>query len=335
MSSVALIIIHFRTIADTLDCLESALHLASPADTAVRLIVVENGSGDGSWDRLVEWACRRKLCWHEHLNPSQLPKGIDTGLGFRFGNGSAEIILLRSNSNHGYAAGCNRGLEFALADPATTHCWVLNNDVLFDRQALDRLLHASKDRPPAIYGATMLYHEDPRAIQAAGGATYWKAVGRSRHHGKGKKVEEVSDIDPKLDYIVGAAMFFPREVVEKVGILPEHFFLYFEETEWCARARDCGFEMVWVPDARIVHKEGKSTGAGRHFRKLSDLSFRYIVRNSLLFSDRRYPLWLPSVMLFNLCVCLRYCLQGDSGKLKVFLEAVREYWSLRSSLPSY
>lgn len=331
MRSVALVIVHFRTIADTLECLESALALAVPTGTTIRIIVVENASNDGSWTRLVEWACRRKVFWRGCFCQAQLPGGIEQGVGFRFGGCEAEIVLLRSGQNNGYAAGCNLGMDFALADPAITDLWILNSDLIFERDALQQLLAASDGRAPAVYGATLLYHDDPGSIQAAGGAVYIRSLGRSRHCGKGQKSTGYPRVARHLDYIVGAAMFFPRQVVESVGLLPEHFFLYFEETEWCARARDCGYEMVWVPDARVIHKEGKSTGAGGRFRGLSDLSFRYVVRNSLLFSHARYPLWVPTVMLFNLGECMRYWLKGDRKKLRVFVDAVREYWRLRSS----
>lgn len=331
MRSVALIIVNYRTIADTLECIESALRLHVPEDTAIRIILVENGSADGSWSRLLEWASRRKVFWHARFSPSRLPKCIDQALGFRFSGHRAEVVFLRSQENRGYAAGCNRGIEFALSDAFTTHCWVLNSDLIFDQDSLYPLLKASQNRPPAVYGATLLYHDDPEAIQAAGGAVYWKALGRSRHCGKGRKLAGFKNPRRSFDYIVGAAMFFPREVVETVGLLPEQFFLYFEETEWCARARDCGVEMVWVPEARLIHKEGKSTGAAGRFRRLSDLSFRYVVRNSLLFSEIRHPLCLPTVFLFNVFECARYWFAGDRKKVRVLCDAVREYWNMRTA----
>jgi GT2 family glycosyltransferase len=272
------------------------------------------------------------LFWRALLERAEVPGGVDLGVGFRFGDSDIEIVLLRAEQNNGYAAGCNLGIQFALADPATTDLWILNSDVLFERDALQQLLAASNGMTPAVYGATLLYHDDPGTIQAAGGAVYWPLLGRSRHRGKGQRVEAYPKVARHLDYIVGAAMFFPRHVIETVGLFPESFFLYFEETEWCARARECGYEMVWVPESRVVHKEGKSTGAGERFRKLSNISFRYVVRNSLIMSHARYPLWLPTVLLWNFGESIWYWIKGDRKKLKVFVNAVREYWALRSSL---
>lgn len=332
MRRVALVVVHFRTIADTLECLESALALTVAAGSSIKIVVVDNASNDGSWEHLLQWACRRKLFWRALLDRAELPGGADQGVGFRFGDCDAEIVLLRSEQNNGYAAGCNLGVQFALADPATTDFWILNSDVLFEPDALQQLFAASHGRAPAVYGATLLYHDDPGTIQAAGGAVYCPLLGRSRHRGKGKRIDGYPKIARHLDYIVGAAMFFPRHVIESVGLFPESFFLYFEETEWCVRARDRGYEMVWVPESRVIHKEGKSTGAGERFRKLSNLSFRYLVRNSLIFSHARHPFWLPTVMLFNFGESIRYWIKGDRKKFKVFIDAVREYRGLRSSL---
>lgn len=335
MRRIALVIVHYRTIADTLECLESALRLRLPHDASTRIVVVENASGDSSWTRLVEWASRRRLFWHARFPQAQCPTGVDQALGFRFSGAGPEVVLLRAEENRGYAAGANLGIKFALDDVFTSDCWILNSDIIFAPDTLKHLLQASESKSPAIYGATLLYHDDPDAIQAAGGAFYWRSLGRSRHFGKGQKISEFMSRIPGFDYIVGAAMFFPRAVVERVGLLPEHFFLYFEETEWCARARELGVELVWVPAARIIHKEGKSTGAAGRFHQLSDLSFRYVVRNSLLYSESRHPLFLPTVFLYNVFECCRYWLAGDRAKFHVLAEAVREYLSVRSTLRSY
>lgn len=329
MRGVALVVVHYRTLKDTLECVESILALDVPAQTERRLIVVDNASKDESWEELLAWRNARASLWSREFTAEELPLGADEGSSHRLVNGSWEVVLLRAAENRGYAAGANLGLRLAKRDPGITDFWVLNSDLIFDPQSLAYLLNASQNRPPAIYGATLVYMDDPTLVQAAGGAVYLPALGRSRHYGKRTRLHELADTAPQFDYIVGAAMFFPRQVLAEIGLLPEDFFLYFEETEWCARARACGIDLVWVRDARLIHKEGKSTGAASHFRALSDLSFRYVVRNSLLFTETRYPFWLITVLLFNICEGLRHCASGDFHKLKVLFAAVREYWQLR------
>jgi len=82
----------------------------------------------------------------------------------------------------------------------------------------------------------------------------------------------------------------------------------------------------------VVHKEGRSTGASGGFSRLSDLSFRYVVRNSMMYTEMRYPMWLSTVLLYNLFDCVRHCLRGDFGKVPVFGQALKEYWERRPLL---
>ena len=329
MRSVALVVVHYRTLKDTIECLESILALDAPAETERSVIVVDNGSQDNSWEALLSWRNSYRALWSREFASDELSVGAAEGSSHRLADGGWEIVLLRSTQNYGYAAGANLGIRQALRDPNVTDFWVLNNDLILERQSLVLLLDASEGKPPAIYGATLLYMDDPSLVQAAGGAVYLPALGRSRHFGKRQRIEELTDDEPRFDYIIGAALFFSREVLDEIGLLPEHFFIYFEETEWCARARARAIGLVWVREVRLTHKEGRSTGAGARFRTLSDLSFRYVVRNSLLFTETRHPFWLVTVLLFNVYECLRHCAAGDIGKLKVLAEAVREYWELR------
>lgn len=329
MRSVNLVVVHYRTLKDTLECLESALTLDLPEATERRLIVVDNASQDGSWEGLLEWRKTRGCLWFREFGEDELPAGIAEATSHKLADGGWEVVLLRAKQNRGYAAGANLGLRRAMTDRSASDFWVLNSDVILDPQSLAYLLRKSEASAPAIYGSTLVYMDDPSMVQAAGGAVYIPPLGRSRHFGKRRRIDELSSEPPNFDYIVGAALFFPREVLEEIGFLPEEFFIYFEETEWCARALARGIKLVWVPESRMIHKEGKSTGAGSRFRTLSDLSFRYVVRNSLLFTETRHPIWLITVLAFNFYECLRHCAAGDFGKLRVLGEAVREYLALR------
>ncbi|HEU5400051.1 MAG TPA: glycosyltransferase family 2 protein, partial [Terriglobales bacterium] len=267
--------------------------------------------------------------WSREFTADELPSGAVEASSRRLPDGGWEIVLMRAGQNHGYAAGANLGLRQARRDPNATDFWVLNSDVVLDASSLTHLLRASEAKPPAIYGSTLVYMDDPSMVQAAGGAMYVPPLGRSRHFGKRRRIEQLSVEPPKFDYIVGASLFFSREILDEIGFLPEEYFIYFEETEWCARALARGIGLVWVPESRMIHKEGKSTGAGSHFRTLSDLSFRYVVRNSLLFTETRHPFWLSTVLAFNFYECLRHCAAGDFGKLRVLGGALREYLALR------
>ena len=330
MRNVAAVVVHYRTLGDTLECLESLLALQLPSEDSLSIVVVDNASNDGSFDQLLDWRSQRSALWSRMFTPTELPFGGCEASTCCLADSNRQIAIIKAAKNAGYAAGANIGLRFAMRHLSATDFWVLNSDLVFHPASLEHLLDASCGDRLAIYGVTLVYEDDPERVQVRGGAKLIPAIGRARHFGKHERVNASVGDPPEFDYIVGAAMFFSKAVLDEIGYLPEGFFLYYEETEWHARARARGIELVWVPEARIVHKEGRSTGASGGFRKLSDLSFRYIVRNSMLFTEARHPLWLSTVLLFNVFEALWHCTRGDLGKLNVLRQGLQDYWESRS-----
>lgn len=328
MATVALVIVNYRTGEDTRQCVESALRLQVRHGWRLRIIVVDNASPDRSWEELTEWADQRQG-WSR--TPTRGPASVNEAVCY-VGDASGSIVsLLRAEENRGYAAGANIGVVSARLDPDVRYVWILNSDTILNPHSLEALLECAERQGVGIYGSTLVYHDDPRVVQAAGGAQYLPFLGRSRHIGKRRHLAELAEEEPRFDYIVGASLFCPVEVFDRIGVMPEEFFLYFEETEWCCRAHDAGIPLVWVRESLVIHKEGRSTGAGDRFRRLSPLAFRYVVRNSLLFTEARYPAFMPTVILFNCFECVRDWLHGDREKPATFVSAVQEYFALRNS----
>jgi hypothetical protein len=329
---VALVIVHYRTVADTIECLESVLRLEVPQGVAHSVVVVDNASDDGTWDELLAWRSRQRALWIREYGAAELPVGVTAASTHRLVDTGWEVTMTRAARNNGYAAGANIGIRFAIHQSYITDFWVLNNDVVLDSKSLRHSLQRSEQSPRKIYGSSLLYQDDSSKLQAAGGAVYLPALGRSRHVAKRQELTKCERQSYDFDYIVGAALFFSREVLEEIGLLPEQFGLYFEETEYCFRAKARGIDLEWIPEARLVHKEGRSTGASGGFSRLSDLSFRYVVRNSMMYTEMRHPMWLSTVLLYNVFDCVRHCLRGDFGKVRVLGQALKEYWERRPLL---
>lgn len=152
--------------------------------------------------------------------------------------------VLALTENRGYAGGANAGVARALADPSTTHVLVMNDDLELAPGALERLARACGDdgcASPAI--------EAPGSDAFAGGHIDARGFGR---HEPGAR-----------DFLTGAAICFPRRAWQQVGPFDERFFLYYEDVEWCLRARAAGFALRVVPEATARHGAGSSTGGGR------------------------------------------------------------------------
>jgi len=325
---IAIVLVNYMGADNTIDCLDSILRLETPStDNSISVLVVENGSTDDSSEKLTQWV--------ERGRPVTAAQG-ELVAEFEGSHGLIQVSLLHANRNGGFAAGCNLGLARARTDASVTHFWLLNNDTIVDPAAAKHLLVCSKDHSDhGICGSTLLYHDDPEVVQAAGGARYLRLIGRSRHVFKRRPVSEIRAASaPGFDYIVGASMFFSREVLEAVGYLPERYFLYAEETDWCTRARLLGISLGWARASYVFHKEGSSTGAEARFKKVGDTSFYFISRNNLLYVWKYFKHFTPTAILYCLVEASLYAIKGDRGKLKIACRAIRDFWVQRARATS-
>jgi GT2 family glycosyltransferase len=157
-------------------------------------------------------------------------------------DGAAGVLAL--TENRGYAGGANAGLARAFGDRSITHAVVLNDDLELAPGALTLLAEAC-----GADGCASPLIEAPGADAFAGGRIDARGFGR---HEAGA-----------LDFLTGAALCLPREAWERVGPFDERLFLYFEDVEWCLRARAAGFALRVEPGTTARHGAGSSTGGGR------------------------------------------------------------------------
>jgi GT2 family glycosyltransferase/glycosyltransferase involved in cell wall biosynthesis len=224
--TLAAVVVNHRTPVDTLLACWSLESSARPPD---QLIVVDNASGDGSAGFLRQ----------------RLPRAR----------------LLETSSNIGFAAGCNRGIREALAAGADL-VFLLGSDALVRRDTLGRLEAALGDHSRAgIAGPVILSRGDPRR-SLSHGIRFSGLTGRMRHEGErqpASAVREVAAVD-------GCAMLIRRELLERVGLFDERYFLYFEDVDLCRRAATQGLSSVVVADAVAYHEGGRSFGPGSPLR---------------------------------------------------------------------
>lgn len=220
-------ILNFGDPTDTLACLAS-LELSDDLDLDV--VVVDNGPADDGHDRL-----RREV------------------------GGRAEVVA--TGANLGYAAGNNLGIARVL-ERGCDQVWILNPDTVVQPNTLVRLNRRLEKSPDCgIVGPRLLMPGDPPRIWSDGGMIDREAHGDVHHLNAGRLVD---DYPPgaahDVDYVTGASLLVRRLVVEQIGPIPEDYFLYFEETDWCLRARTAGWRVMVEPRARMVHHK-RSSGA--------------------------------------------------------------------------
>lgn len=223
---IAIIVLNWNGKSDTLACLESLKMLSYPH---FETIIVDNGSTDGSATAIREGFPQHQL--------------IETGenLGFAEGN------------NVGMRQALQRGAELVL---------LLNNDTIVAADILERLVETYHAHPEAgILGAKIFLFDQRDTLDHLGGM--WRSK-TGTFEMVGHREDGLQWQHPeKLDYVCGAAFMIKRSVIETIGYLDKRFFLIWEESDFCYRARRAGFETLTCPHAHLWHKVSASFVGGK------------------------------------------------------------------------
>lgn len=250
MPIVSIIILNWNGWKDTLECLHSVQQINYPN---FRVLVVDNGSTDDS--------------------VAQIRQAFPA------------VALLETGENLGYAGGNNAGIAYAL-NQHPTFILLLNNDTVVDPDILTAFVDAASACPAAgIFGAKSYYYSKPDTIWALAGK--WdRSVNEISLVGLGETDSAATCGQPfEVDYVIGCALFCRVDLIKKIGMMEDAFFLNFEEMDWCYRARAAGYLSYSVPSAKLWHKVSVSFGGAE-----SPLWKYFMTRNELLWARRHLPL---------------------------------------------
>lgn len=208
----------------------------------------------------------------------------------------SHIRVIRSKENLGFAGGNNLGIKAAQGN----YLFLVNNDTIFKEfnvQALINRLESSSEI--GIVCPKIRFAWDPNPIQYAGYTPLSAVTVRNQAIGFGEKDKGQYDTAHSTPYAHGAAMLIKREALEKVGLMPECYFLYYEELDWSMMFTRAGYQIWYEPACTIYHKESQATGQN------SPLRTYYLTRNRLLLVRRNYSSakkWLA----YSYLLCLAY-----------------------------
>jgi GT2 family glycosyltransferase len=188
----------------------------------------------------------------------------------------AHIAILQNDNNLGYAGGNNRALRALNADYAV----LVNPDIIVSADFLSELiLPMDADDSIGIAGCKLLY-PDEQTIQHAGGfITHPQAM--PAHEGMFEHDTGQYETSREVDYVTGAAIAIKGSALEKIGLLDEGFFMYFEEADWCARARAAEYRVVYLPRATAVHDESAIAvkGSYSYLQRFHTGRWRYVLKH--------------------------------------------------------
>lgn len=205
-------------------------------------------------------------------------------------------IVINAKKNLGFAAGVNLGIQNALKTKADAVC-LLNNDVVIEKdfiEGLSKFMFSKKD--VGIVGPLIEFSADGMQMYDHGAVVDMK-TGMSKHRNYTSK----KTTRPLLaDAITGCCMIIKKEVVEAIGEFDERFFMYYEDVDFCLRAKEKGFRVYVVPSAIIYHELSNSIG-----RKSSRLIYQ-LVKSNIRFSRKhtefpqRYLSVLSQIIKFSI-----------------------------------
>lgn len=203
-----------------------------------------------------------------------------------------QVQIISLTQNLGYAGNNNIGIRAALEQGAE---WVLllNNDTILDASCLSMLIEAGEqDNAIGIVGPMVYHFDQPDVIQSAGGllGKNWEGT----HAGENQRDSGQFRSVRQVDWISGCAILVRRALIEDVGALDPDYFLYWEETEWCIRARCSGWQIVHVPQAKLWHK-----GVSQDYQPRPYVTY-YMTRNFLhTLSKHKAPVTVRLSALIN------------------------------------
>lgn len=188
-----------------------------------------------------------------------------------------QVKAIRSDENLGFAGGNNIGIRRAEGE----YILLLNNDTEVEDDSLQWLCDAlASDATLGAVCPKIKFFDAPRSVQYAGSTPLSCITLRNCQIGFNMPDDGSFDTPCTTPYAHGAAMMLRREVVDKVGLMPEIYFLYYEELDWSVRIAECGYRIGYEPRCTVFHKESATTGVQ------SPLKIFYITRNRLLFGWR-------------------------------------------------
>lgn len=242
-----------------------------------------------------------------------------------------QVKVIRSEKNLGFAGGNNLGIKAAQGK----YLFFINNDtVLFrgekqevrDKKILQPLIDRLESSDTiGMVCPKIRFAWDDAPIQFAGYTPLTTITMRNRSIGFGEKDNGQYDTSHPTPYAHGAAMMVKREAIERAGMMPEDYFLYYEELDWSMMIRRAGYDIWYEPAVTIYHKESQTTGQN------SPLRTYYITRNRLLFvqrnnqSSEKVLTYMYLIFLVGSRDVIKYTAQGNFALTKAVLKGIKDF----------
>ncbi|MFZ4619975.1 MAG: glycosyltransferase family 2 protein [Bacteroidota bacterium] len=257
---VSVILLNWNQYELTAACLNSLRRCTYPN---IEMIVIDQASTDGSTERLM--------------------------INF------PEIKLIANKKNTGFTGGNNQGMAVAKGE----YFLLLNNDTVVHPSFLEPLVDALESDPDAAAASPLIrFFFAPTFIQYAGGPEQIDLIrGRNTWRGWKTRIPHQYSTVEKTSAAHGAAFMIKSSVVERIGMLDEKLFIYYEEYDWSLRIRQAGYSILFVPQSEILHKESMTLTKDSPFRT------KLMARNRLWLSKKYLPSYQHALSVAYVWFC--------------------------------
>ncbi len=293
LPTVTIILINYNGVDDTLDCLESLKEIDYPN---FRIVVVDNNSS-----------------------------GDDVNIiKSKYADFISKIIC--SEQNLGFSGGNNLGIKYALENNSD-YVLLLNNDTIVEQDFLSVMINKSNEYPEAGIITCRINYFDKKDVAWYSGGYISKIKGS----GFDLNLPQNSN-DTFCSFASGCNLLIKKEVIEKVGLLDEKYFLYLEDTDYCARAIENRFKIFFTNETKIYHKVCSTTG-----KEFKNLPLYYSVRNRFYFIKKNYPLWAPISFFYLISTIFIKAFSQSNKKeyIKIVFKSLSDFVSDKMGRTNY
>ncbi|PJB58252.1 MAG: hypothetical protein CO098_09645 [Bacteroidetes bacterium CG_4_9_14_3_um_filter_41_19] len=271
---VCIITVNYGTPEDTIECLQS---IRNNSYESFYVTVVDVLNINKSVEKITRWV--------NEIN-------------------DARFFIIEVRVNRGFAYANNIGVKKAIQQHNCDFLWLLNNDTVINHNTLKDLIACyrlkSQIQDVGFMGSKIMDYVHKDIIQSVGG-TFNPFTGYSKLVGMGEKdTGQFDGVDLTMNYVVGASMLFHVSLIQQIGLMPENYFLYYEDIDWCIKAQKKGFINTACLKSVVYHKQGISTGAKLLSDDIHIQNKKYLYISYLKFYHIHYQWLLPVAYLILL-----------------------------------
>lgn len=267
--SVSIVLLNWNSSEHTIECLQS---LSKISYNNYKITIIDNNSEHKELKKLKEYLSDIEEGSTDSDSAQDMPTEfvyssyrIEKYRRERPTTKPKSITLVENDSNDGFPGGCNIGIKTAVKNNED-YILLLNNDVVVNEEFLTELVQTTENRDSVgIAGSKIYEYEDPNRIQSIGGDMRWWMF-QPKDHARGKIDDGSYSEIKERDFVWATSQLIDTRIFEDVGLLDEEFFFGIEEYDLCDRAKEAGWDILFVPSSIVWHKGGASAKRINEFK---------------------------------------------------------------------